>query len=161
MNRHRSRGPSLNILLLLSLLPATVFGQYGTGVILGAIKDASGAVIPNATVTVRNDATNEKRELKTDADGFYRFNALPSGTYTISATAPSFRTSTVEKTVLQVNSEVRADIVMQVGNVNEKVEVMASTPQLQTNTAAMGGVIDNRTMLELPLNNRNFFDLAA
>ena len=50
---------------------------------------------------------------------------------------------------------------MQVGNINEKVEVKDTTPQLQTNTAAMGGVIDNRTMLELPLNNRNFFDLAA
>jgi hypothetical protein len=161
MQCHRSRRISFNIAFLLSLFPATVSGQYGTGVILGSITDASGAVIPNAAVTARNDATNETRAFKTEADGFYRFNALPSGTYTIAATAPSFRTSTLEKVVLQVNTEVRADIVMQVGNVNEKVEVMASTPQLQTNTAAMGGVIDNRTMLELPLNNRNFFDLAA
>jgi len=161
MQRHRSKEFSLSIALLLSVLTAKVFGQYGTGVILGSITDATGAAIPNASVTARNDATNETRAFKTEADGFYRFSALLSGTYTITATAPSFRTSTLEKVVLQVNTEVRADIVMQVGNVNEKVEVMASTPQLQTNTAAMGGVIDNRTMLELPLNNRNFFDLAA
>src|SRR5215467_8034621 len=128
MQWNRSRGLSLSMVFLVSLVPATIFGQYGTGVILGTITDATGAVIPNATVTARNDATNETRAFKTAADGFYRFSALLSGTYTISATAPSFRTSTLEKVVLQVNTEVRADIVMQVGNVNEKVEVMASTP---------------------------------
>ena len=143
------------------LLTSTVFGQYGSGTILGTVSDPTNAAIPGAKVTAKNDATNETRTFVTEADGFYRFSALQNGTYTITATAPSFRTTTVANLTLTVNTETRADIVMQVGNVTEKVEVQATTPQLQTNTAAMGAVIDNRTMLELPLNNRNFFDLAA
>lgn len=148
-------------LLLSSLLLPSLFAQFGTGTILGVISDPTHAVIPGITVTARNLATNETRTFTTEADGFYRFSALPSGTYTVTATAGSFRTATVSNLVVTVNTEVRADITMQLGNVSEKIEVEGATPQLQTTTAAMGSVIDNRTMLELPLNNRNFFDLAA
>jgi hypothetical protein len=153
--------PALLFPLLACGLISTASAQYGTGTILGTVTDPTKAVIPGVTVTARNDATNETRTFTTDADGFYRFSALQAGVYTISATAPSFRTSTVSSLTLTVNTQVRADIMMQVGNISEKVEVEGTTPQLQTNTAAMGSVIDNRTMLELPLNNRNFFDLAA
>ena len=87
MQRHRSKGFSLSIALLLSVLTAKVFGQYGTGVILGSITDATGAAIPNASVTARNDATNETRAFKTEADGFYRFSALLSGSAAPGASA--------------------------------------------------------------------------
>ena len=150
----------LSAVIALALVPA-LLGQYGTGTILGTVTDPTGAVIPGATVTAKNTATNETRTFKTDAEGSYRFSALMSGTYTLTATAPSFRTATVSNLVLQVNMQVRADITMQLGSVNETVEVADVTPQLQTNTAVMGAVIDNRTMLELPLNARNFFDLVA
>lgn len=135
--------------------------QFGTGAILGTVSDSSQAVIPGVTITARNLATNESRTFITDAEGNYRFTALPNGSYTITATAPSFRVATVSNVVVAVNTQVRTDITMQVGNVSEKVEVEGTTPQLQTSTAVLGSVIDNRTMLELPLNNRNFFDLAA
>jgi Carboxypeptidase regulatory-like domain len=148
-------------IILFGILIFPVLGQYGTGTILGTVSDPTGAVIPAVKVTVKNEATNESRDFVTDAEGFYRFSALQNGRYTITAAAPSFRTATIANLTLTVNSEARADIVMQVGNVTEQVEVQATTPQLQTNSAAMGSVIDNRTMLELPLNNRNFFDLAA
>ena len=162
MRTKRFMGSAVGTLLSpLHLRRLQSFGQYGTGTILGTVTDSRGPSLPGATVTARNDATNENRTFTTDADGFYRFSALLNGTYTITATAPSFRTSTLSNIALTVNTQVRADIVMEVGNINEKVEVTDTTPQLQTNTAAMGGVIDNRTMLELPLNNRNFFDLAA
>ena len=161
MQRKRFVGASLGIVLSLLPAPAILFGQYGGGAILGTVTDPTGAVIPGATVTAKNTATNEIRTFTTDTEGFYRFSAVPSGTYIISVTAPSFRTAALSNVVVTVNTQVRADIVMQVGNINEKVEVKDTTPQLQTNTATMGGVIDNRTMLELPLNNRNFFDLAA
>jgi hypothetical protein len=151
--------PRISILIL--LLPVSLQAQHGTGTILGTVTDPSGAAIPNVAITATNTETNEARTFITDAEGFYRINAIQSGTYTITASAPSFRTATVSKLALTVNTELRADVTMQLGNVSEKVEVTASTPQLQTNTATLGSVIDNRTMLELPLNNRNFFDLAA
>jgi len=151
----------LGCLAILAMLPLALFGQYGTGTILGTVTDPTGAVIPGAAVAAKNLATNETREFKTDTDGFYRFTALMSGTYTITATAASFKTATVSNLVLTVNTQVRADITMQLGSVNETVEVADTTPQLQTNTAVLGTVIDNRTMLELPLNARNFFDLVA
>jgi hypothetical protein len=156
----------LLVRFLLRLAPALAcvtgaFAQYGTGIILGTITDPSGAVIPGATVEARNNATNETRTYVTDETGNYRFTALPSGTYTITATAGGFRTATVSDVVLRVNSQVRADIRMELGTAAETVQVAAAIPQLQTDTAALGTVIDSRTILELPLNARNFFDLAA
>src|SRR5690242_18963026 len=136
-------------IMLLCILSFPVLGQYGTGTILGTVSDPIGSVIPAVKVTVKNEATNESRDFVTDAEGFYRSSALQNGRYTITAAAPSFRTATIANLTLTVNSEARADIVMQVGNVTEQVEVQATTPQLQTNSAAMGSVIDNRTMLEL------------
>src|SRR5215472_4270637 len=159
LNRLMRRFVGVVLCALLAQLP--VIGQYGAGTILGTVTDSTGANIPGASVTAKNDATNESRTFTTDSDGFYRFTALPVGAYTVTVTAPSFRTSTLSNVAVTVNTQVRADITMEVGNISEKVEVTATTPQLQTNTAAMGGVIDNRTILEVPLNNRNFFDLAA
>jgi len=153
--------PCLRRLALLGACALPVAAQYGTGIILGTITDPSGAVIPGATVEARNNATNETRTYVTDETGSYRFTALPSGTYTITATAGGFRTATVSDLVLRVNSQVRADIRMEIGAAAETVQVAAAIPQLQTDTAALGTVIDSRTILELPLNARNFFDLAA
>ncbi|MBI2688600.1 MAG: TonB-dependent receptor [Acidobacteria bacterium] len=137
------------------------WGQYGRGVILGTVTDASGAIVPGMKVIATNNATNETREFVSDANGNFQFNAMPSGFYTVSASGASFKTSTASNLELRVNSQLRVDIVMQLGGVTEKVQVEATAPQLQTNTAVMGTVIDARTMIELPLNSRNFFDLAA
>jgi len=147
--------------LLLLFLPAVLCGQYGTGTILGTVSDPTGAAVPGITVTAKNNATNETRTFTTDESGNFRFNALLSGTYTLTALGANFKTATVPDLVLRVNTEVRADIKMEIGVVNETVQVGAVAPQLQTDTAALGTVVDNRTMLELPLNSRNFFDLMA
>jgi len=136
-------------------------GQYGSGTILGAITDPSKAVIPGVKVTVRNLATNESRTSQTDAAGNYQFVALPNGRYTLAATAPSFKTSTAPEIVLPVNMQVRVDVLMEIGAVAETISVTSQVPQLQTDNASVGAVIDNRTVLELPLNGRNFLDLVA
>ncbi len=136
-------------------------GQYGAGVILGTVTDPSKAAIPGVQVTAKNQATGETRTFQTDAQGNYQFNALPAATYTITATAASFKTATTPNVVVAVNTQTRVDLVMELGSVNETVEVQATTPALQTNTAALGTVVNNRTVLELPLNARNFFDLVA
>jgi hypothetical protein len=118
-------------------------------------------VVPGAKVSVRNTATNETREFLTDTSGDYRFNALLAGTYALTVNAPAFKSATAPEVVLRVNSQVRVDVAMQLGQVAETVEVAASTPQLQTNSAAVGTVLDNRAVTELPFNARNFFDLIA
>ena len=149
------------IFALVTFLAATAAAQYGTGVILGTVTDPSGAVVPGAKVIARNTATNDSREFTTDADGNYRFNAMPAGVYTVTVSSTSFKSATLANLTLRVNSNLRADVTMQLGAVSETVEVAATTPQLQTNTAAIGTVVDNRTVLELPFNARNFYDLIA
>ena len=149
------------ILVLTAVTAGLALAQYGAGTILGVIADPTGAVVPGAKVTARNQATNETREFTSDASGSYQFRALPSGTYTVTVTAPSFKTAATPDVVLAVNTQARVDFTMQLGVVAETIQVGAVAPQLQTNTAALGTVVDNRTVLELPFNARNFFDLIA
>ncbi|MDQ2901572.1 MAG: carboxypeptidase-like regulatory domain-containing protein [Acidobacteriota bacterium] len=151
----------IRIALLLCAFVLPLAAQFGTGTILGTVTDPSKAVIAGVTITAKNNDTGEPRSFTTDSSGNYQFTALQPGPYTLSATAPAFKTTVVPNLIVRVNTEARADIVMQIGAVSESVQVMASTPLLQTNTAALGTAIDNRTILETPLNSRNFFDLVA
>jgi hypothetical protein len=148
-------------LLAAMLAAAVAVAQYGSGVLLGTVTDASGAVVAGAEVSVRNVGTNETRQIRTAEDGNYQFNALPAGDYVLTVTSPSFKQARVENLTLRVNSQLRADVSLQVGAVSESVDVTAAAPQLQTNTAAVGTVVENRTVRELPFNNRNFYDLVA
>src|SRR5260370_30025006 len=106
------------------LSPAALLAQFGSGTILGTITDPTGAVVPNATVTARNTATNESRKFTTDADGAYRFNALMNGSYTITVTAPSFKAASVSTVTLTVTTQVRAAVTMQLGSINGTAEVV-------------------------------------
>ena len=150
-----------HLVLSLCLFTGALYAQFGRGTILGTVTDATGAVVPSVKVTARNLATNESREAKTDDSGNYQFNALLSGRYSVTVVGSQFKTATVDSVELRVNSQARVDVVMQLGVVSETVSVQSTIPQLQTNTAAMGTVIDNRTIIELPLNARNFYDLVA
>src|SRR5262245_17860798 len=108
------------LLVLFVLFAHPVYAQFGTGIILGGITDPSGAVLPGVTVTAKNNATNETRTFTTDPDGNFRFNALPAGTYTLTATQDSFKTASVADVILRVNTQLRVDITMQLGEVAEK-----------------------------------------
>ncbi len=149
------------VLVALCMFTTSLFAQYGAGVILGTISDSSGAVLPAVTVTINNRETDETRTVQTDGSGNFRFNALPPGTYTVTSTMTSFKTAVLAGLNVPVNTETRADITMLVGQVKDTVNVQASAPLLQTDTAALGTAIDTRTVHELPLNARNFFDLVA
>jgi Carboxypeptidase regulatory-like domain/TonB dependent receptor len=139
----------------------SLLAQYGAGIILGTVTDSSNAVVPGATVTVKNNGTGETRTLTTDQSGDFRFNAVPVGTYVVTATGPGFKTAEVSNLVVDVNTQSRTDFTMQVGAVSETLQVSATASLLQTDTASLGTAITNRTVLELPLNARNFFDLVA
>ena len=153
--------PGVLVVLAFVGLPLSLLGQYGEGVILGTISDPSKAAISGVQVTAKNEATGQTRRFVADALGNYQFNAVPAGTYTITATAPAFKTATTQNVVVSVTSETRVDMVLELGSVSETIHVQATTPALQTNTATLGTVVDTRTVLELPLNQRNFFDLVA
>src|SRR5215467_1633720 len=145
------------IFLDVMIVVFTAWAQYDTGTILGRVNDASNASVPRANVTAREITTNEERTFVTDASGDYRFNGLPRGTYRIAVSAPGFATATVDHVILGVTSQVRVDFTMQVGQTSETVEVSANAQQLQTDTAALGTVVPNTFVVELPYNGRNLF----
>jgi hypothetical protein len=107
-------------LVLLLVFVSSAYAQFGTGTILGGITDPSGAVLPGVTVTAKNTATNETRTFTTDPGGNFQFNALPAGTYTLTATQDSFKTASVVDVILRVNTQLRVDITMQLARWRKK-----------------------------------------
>lgn len=145
---------------LFLLLASTSWCQGPTGEITGTVTDRSGAVISGATVTLTNLATNAERTAQTNDAGVYDAPTLPPGLYSIKITMTGFR-ATVTRLELQVAQTARRDFILEVGNVNESVEVTAEAPALQTETTALGAVIENKRIEELPLNGRSYLQLAA
>lgn len=134
-------------------------GQSFTATILGTVKDASGAVVPNATIVVTNVDSNQKREAGSDASGVYTVPLLPPGRYTVEATADGFKKFVQEGIVLQVQQQARVDITLALGAVTESVMVSADAPVIESTTSSLGKVVDNRRIRDLPLNTRNVYSL--
>jgi len=132
-----------------------------TGTILGIVRDPTGAVVAGAQVAVTNLDTNLKREATTDETGEYRILALPAGRYTVDAQAPGFQKFVSSGNVLDVNQQLRVDVMLQVGSMEQKVEVSAAAMQVETTNTQLGEVIDQRKILALPLNGRSFIDLLG
>ena len=133
--------------------------QVNTADILGTVTDAGGAVIPNVKVTVINTATNDTKIATTNASGDYIVSLMPSGSYTITAEAPSFKKATVNLNVVS-GDRARANMQLQVGDVTQTVEVAAQTPALQTDSATLSTVVGAQGVQDLPLNGRNFVTLV-
>ncbi len=149
--------PLLFVALLLTAIPV---GAQTLGTITGDVKDASGALIPGATVTVTNTGTNAARESTSNAAGAYSFPALPPGPYVVKAELQGFRTVTQE-VQLQIEAVVRVNFTMEIGTLSETAEVTGVAPLITTENATVGTVIENRRIVELPLNGRNFLSLVA
>ncbi|HOK48344.1 MAG TPA: carboxypeptidase-like regulatory domain-containing protein, partial [Bryobacteraceae bacterium] len=131
------------------------------GEIVGEVKDASGAVIPGANVTVTNTATNTSRSVVTNEAGLYAFPALVPGPYRLRVEASGFKTINRGDIELQVQQTARLDFTMEVGQVTETIEVAGSAQMMATENATVGTVIENRRIVELPLNGRNFLQLVS
>jgi len=140
------------------LCTASLFGQ--TGSILGVITDSSSAAIPSADVTVINSATGLARNSQTDGQGNYAVRLLPVGTYRVEARKAGFGTSVREEIKLDVEQVSRIDITLKPGATTETIQVSAAAQLLDSETSTVGQVIDNKRIVELPLNGRNYLALA-
>lgn len=143
------------------LWPGAVTGQTTTGTIFGVVRDQSGAVIPGVTVSVRNEGTGLEREFISSEQGSFNFPALPNGTYTIAAELTGFEKFAKSGIILDVNQNYRVDIVLTVGALTDQVSVeTATTAQVETRSVALGQVVEQKRMIELPLNGRNYLELT-
>ena len=148
---------SVLVCLLFVYVPA---GAQTLGTITGEVKDTSGAVVPGANVTVTNTGTNATREAQSNEAGAYGFPALPPGPYVVKVELQGFQT--VERKVeLHVEQTVRVDVTISVGTLSETTQVTGVAPLITTENATVGTVIENRRIVELPLNGRNFLSLVA
>ena len=128
---------------------SSLFGQTVTGTITGTVIDATGAAAPNVSITATQLATNLKTRTQTTDAGVYTLNFLPVGEYNITAEATGFKTATLGPFRLDVNQTVRQDIRLEVGQISEKVEVIATAAILQTENAQTGDVISGQQATEL------------
>src|SRR5258708_4978470 len=144
--------------LLCSGLP--VFSQT-FGEITGEVHDSSGAVIAGATITVTNTGTNAVRTTISNDSGVYSFPALPPGTYTVRSEKAGFKNVSRTGIQLQVQQVARIDFELPVGQVSESVEVTGQATLLSSENATVGTVIQNKSIVELPLNGRGYLNLVA
>jgi hypothetical protein len=148
-------------LLLISLMISRLaLSQSATGTMVGTARDASGAVLPNVGIRVTNEQTNQSMSVTTDSLGNYTVPLLKPGVYSVAAELSGFRRFLRSGIVLQVEQTARVDISMELGDLSQAVEVTGLAPLLQTENSTVGSVIDDRKIVELPLNGRSFIELA-
>ena len=148
------------VVVTMLLLPSMLLADV-TGSVLGVVHDPSKAVIKGARIKITNTQTNLSQETVSADDGSYRFLALPVGTYTLTASIAGFERYDTTGIVLQVNDQLRIDIALKVGAVNEQVSVAADMAHVETESTQLGDVIDSKKMLALPLNGRSYLDLLG
>jgi hypothetical protein len=152
------RIPILWLVIILSLI-AVLAAQTQQGRILGRVTDASGAVVPNATVTIQNTETGTKRVLETNSTGDYFAPNLNPGVYSVTVAAPTFKTAARKGIRLEVATDVRIDMQLQPGQVSEVMEVTGEQPLVETVNDTLGGTMTNKLINELPLQGRDFQNL--
>ncbi|MGB9067105.1 MAG: TonB-dependent receptor [Candidatus Acidiferrales bacterium] len=146
--------------LALGLIAIPTFGQIPAGTIQGVATDASGATVPNATVTVRNSDTDLMRTVTTGDDGEYRVPALPTGHYTIKIEKTGFGPETREGLTLEVTETAVVNFTLQVGASTSQVVVTTEAPMVNTTEGVLGGLVNAQQIVELPLNGRNYISLS-
>lgn len=141
-------------------LPNLTYAQVTTGTITGEARDAAGAIVPDVKVTIRNISTGLVRETETNESGAYAFYSLPVGDYELTAERIGFKKLLIPDVVLQIDQKARVDFTLTIGQVEEAVTVEGQTPVLKTETADIGEVIEHKRVVNLPLNGRQFLQLA-
>src|SRR5882762_10349366 len=148
------------VFALIATVPLRVNAQVAGGMLSGAVKDSSGAVIPNAQVTITDVATGVTRTVSAGSSGLYTAPNLLPGTYEIHVTATGFSTQVQKGITLTVGAQQVLDFTMQVGQVSQTVEVTTEAPTVELTSSELGATVNAATVRELPLNGRSWTDLA-
>ena len=145
---------------LLIIVSLQTDAQTPAASLTGVITDQTGAVLPNVTVTITNNDRNNSQSTKTNEVGTYLLAAVSPGNYSLTADLPGFRKFLQDGIVLNVNQVARIDVHLDLGLLEETVHVTLAAPMLETETSSRGWVIDGQNILELPLNGRDYNQLA-
>ena len=152
-------GALLSASLMFVASPATSQSFYGS--LVSVVRDAQGGVIPAATIVLTNSATSERREGVSAENGEYRFVNLVPGTYRLEVELSGFKRYVRDRIEVNVQSQPRIEIALQLGSLAETVEVSGASPVLETENASVGMVVSSRPVQELPLNGRNVLNLIS
>lgn len=158
MERTLIRAFLCTVMFLMALIPASP--QATTGAIVGTLTDPGSAAVPNGKVVAIEERTNLASETITDPSGAFSFPALRPGLYRLEAEASGFRKLVRSGIELSVNDRLRIDLSMTLGPISESIQVTGSAPLIESESATLGNVIENRKIVNLPLNTRNRFQLA-
>src|SRR5215510_11450634 len=150
----------LRIVLMMVLWVAHGYTQFDSAEVLGLIKDSSGAVLVQTSVTLLNESTGISATTVSDSLGNYHFLNVRAGTYTITAEQAGFRTFSTTRVVVSIGARQRVDITMEVGGVTEAVAVVDAAEVLETDRSDHGQVINSQQISQIPLNGRSYADLA-
>ncbi|WP_213807501.1 carboxypeptidase-like regulatory domain-containing protein [Granulicella sp. dw_53] len=161
MQNFRSIRSLLLCLLLVLSTTTAAFAQLTTATILGNVTDSSGAAIPEASVTATNSETQFTRTVSSNGEGAYRLDFLPVGTYTVRVSAPGFGEREQKGIVLTLNAELHFDATMTISSNSQTVDVTSEVPLVETNTSTLGRTVTNVEVDNLPIVNRNVYDLLS
>ena len=146
--------------LLAIFLAQPSLAQFVRGALVGKVTDEKGAAVTGTQVKLTNLGTNETKSATTDENGDYNFPALLPGVYSLEVRRTGFKTQVVSRVELQVNQTARVDVSLPVGELSEVVETVANAVLLKTDTSEIGHVLTNKQIVELPLNGRDYLQLA-
>jgi outer membrane receptor protein involved in Fe transport len=146
---------------LVLLMAGPALAQTSSATIAGTVKDSSGSVLPGAQVTATNLGTGFTRTVTADAAGQYALQYLPLGTYRMEASAQGFKAFAQTGIVLELGRQARVDAVLQVGQVTERVEIVSDAPLVETGNPQVGRTVNQKEVLNLPLVNRNVYQLLT
>jgi hypothetical protein len=148
------------LLLFLESSPR-LFSQTSTGSLSGIVRDESGAVITSAKITLTDIETNVGRTTESNTLGYYSFPLLPPAVYRLEADRPGFKHFVRQSVKLDVGQATAIDVALQIGSASETVTVTDAPPPLDTESSSLGQVIDNKRLVDLPINGRNSYGFAA
>ena len=151
MSSSRHNSPFLTIFADVSLLAMNSFAQVADGNLVGTVYDASGKVIPEAGIAAKNTATGVVAETKADQGGAYRFNNLPVGSYSVTASSAGFASTQIKDLSIELNKTATANVTLAVGAVAESIDVVDSSTLIDTTTAQIANIFASRLASDLPV----------
>ena len=155
------RFPAILMVAVIAFTCSRLPAQVVSAELTGTVSDSSGAVVPNAKIAAANTGTNEAHITVSSSNGDYVLSNLPPGDYTVTVDAPGFRQLVQSGVSLQINQQAKVNLTLQVGQASETVQVTGHPPLLEAESSSLGTVVSQKLVNQLPLNGRNFVQLAT